>query len=38
MSDFGKFARLVENKFNEMAKGTLYVVDVEKDTLWDKYM
>ena len=38
MSDFGKFARLVETKFNEMAKGTLYVVDVEKDTLWDKYM
>lgn len=38
MSDFGKFARVIEAKFNELAKGTLYIVDVERDTLWEKYM
>lgn len=38
MSDFGKFARVIEAKFNQLAKGTLYVVDVERDTLWEKYM
>lgn len=38
MSDFGKFARIIEANFNELAKGTLYVVDVERDTLWEKYM
>lgn len=38
MSDFGKFSRVIEAKFNELAKGTLYIVDVERDTLWEKYM
>lgn len=38
MSDFGKFARVIEAKFNSLAKGTLYVVDVERDTIWEKYM
>lgn len=38
MSNFGKFARTIEAKFNSLAKGTLYVVDVERDALWEKYM
>ena len=38
MSDFGKFARVIEAKFNQLAKGTLYVVDAERDQLWEKYM
>lgn len=38
MPEFKQFARAVEQKFNALAKGTLYVVDITKEEIWDGYM
>ena len=36
--DFSKFAKAAEAQFNKMAKNDLFIMDVEKDLVWDKYL
>mgnify|MGYP000098852174 CR=1 FL=1 len=36
--NFPAFKKAVEAKLNQMTKQQLFVVDVEKDTLWDTYL
>lgn len=38
MFDFKSFADIVRTQFDQMQKSELYVVDVEKDELWDLYL
>ncbi len=36
--EFKKFRDAVEAQFNKMAKGDLFVMDVERDVVWEAYM
>lgn len=38
MSDFSKFADAVKAQFDWMSKGELFVVNVDKDVVWDTYL
>jgi len=38
MRDFKTFGKLIHDRFQEMASGDLYVVDVHPDELWDIYL
>ncbi len=35
---FRDFTKVVRDRFNEMAKGELYVVDITKSVMWENYM
>lgn len=35
---FEDYAAKIEKRFSTMSKGDLYVVDIEPDAIWDKYM
>lgn len=38
MSGFSEFALAVRKQFEHMSKGELFVVDISKDELWEKYL
>ena len=38
MADFNVFAIAVRKRFNEMAKGPLFVVAVDRDLIWENYL
>lgn len=38
MDNFDKFAALVEKNFDAMSKQELFVVDSDRDTVWDAYL
>lgn len=38
MSDFKKFSQSIHNRFNELSKHELFVVDIKKDAIWDMYL
>jgi len=36
--NFKEFAQIVEKQFKKMAKHQLFIVDVEKNDVWDRYL